>query len=98
MRHINYCNFNRITNKFGIVYENWLLEQLHCLGSINSMPELQVLQNTNAVITGSLPLLLMTLNHDEDDTVAINNLNILVSQDRTAEWYRYLLESAGFAW
>lgn len=42
---INYKNFSRMTNRYGIVYENWPLEQFCCPGSINSMPELEVLKN-----------------------------------------------------
>ncbi|EKM49384.1 uncharacterized protein PHACADRAFT_201640 [Phanerochaete carnosa HHB-10118-sp] len=42
---INYKMFSCMTNKFGIICNNWPLEQFSCPGSINSMPELVVLRS-----------------------------------------------------
>ena len=42
---INYKNFDKITEKYGIICVGWPLERFCCPGDINSMPELQVLQN-----------------------------------------------------
>ena len=42
---INYKNFEKITQKYGIVYEGWPLERFCSPGSINSVPELTVLRN-----------------------------------------------------
>ncbi|KIP01436.1 hypothetical protein PHLGIDRAFT_17194 [Phlebiopsis gigantea 11061_1 CR5-6] len=42
---INYKNFNKITEKYGIVCDGWPLERFCCPGDINSMPELNVLRN-----------------------------------------------------
>ena len=48
---INYKNFQKITHKFGIVYEGWPLERFCCPGDINSVPELNVLRN--AFVSGA---------------------------------------------
>ena len=48
---LNYKHFEKITQKFGIVYEGWPLERFRCPGDINSVPELNVLRN--AFVSGA---------------------------------------------
>nr|GAT42516.1 predicted protein [Mycena chlorophos] len=59
---------------------------------------LAMLNETGGVVTGSLPLALLTLCADEDENMRLDNLNVIVPIECIQPWYRYLLEEAGFNW
>nr|GAT46920.1 predicted protein [Mycena chlorophos] len=59
---------------------------------------LKLLHSTQAAIVGSVPLAILSLTHTTDESVEINDLNILVPVDFVGVWYRFLLESLGFMW
>ncbi|KAJ7056467.1 hypothetical protein C8F01DRAFT_1257732 [Mycena amicta] len=54
--------------------------------------------STSAGIVGSVPLALLTLSASEDDTLEIDNVNILVPFRQTRHWYQFLIESLHFKW
>nr|GAT42560.1 predicted protein [Mycena chlorophos] len=58
----------------------------------------EVLEMTDGIIAGSVPLALMTVPADMDHTLITRNINIIVYAQTVTEWYKLLLHELHFYW
>nr|GAT44294.1 predicted protein [Mycena chlorophos] len=59
---------------------------------------LRLLETTDGVVTGSLPLALLTFTEESDDENEIDNINVLVPMHFTNEWFQFIIAGLGFNW
>nr|GAT49882.1 predicted protein [Mycena chlorophos] len=59
---------------------------------------LQLLEDTDAVLTGSIPLAMFTFTEETDHEQLINNINILVPVAFSNKWFQFIIAGLQFNW